>query len=825
MTRTTPRLLVSTLLFACGFAGVPSVAAAPARPVTLSNGQITAQLGDRGLVSIADATIGATYGFRQDDFAIAIGGTTYDSGALPAPARKAGQDRVTYTWTGNPYRLEVVYELKPGWRFVSKQVVVASAPAGTLRIDAVTVFRAAFAESVADVYVPKSARPNLGTGDYGGCLRFAGSNGLLAVVQNPFLEFRREANAFSIRYKPDIDWRTDEGPFAADRGLLAPYRLTGRRLPERMRPEWQLDPTDAPPGMDEAEVDAFTELVRTFLIYRPAKPLNLFVGWCVNDYQIDAATPEGRAEYRRILDRAAELGAAYVLYAPTNSDLSRRVESADDWSWENLLWLGLGQKIRKGEWDPRTDAVPPPVQDMLDYARAKHLKLVAYVYPVVPFSQNPAWLVAARNNPNRKYASLGVRGFQDWLIDTLVAFHQKTGIGGYAFDHTFLGYDGTSRYAQWSGWRRVMEELRRRVPDIAIDGRQAYHLYGPWSWLAGSYPHPTFNDEQPESFVPFPDLHFDRVSADRERYTAYRYKNYEFAPSEIVPGFITHQTSRSDDTGDMPQVKTDTDVRLSRFRARDWDYLGWRYSLLSSIAIAGWNNVLNMIPARDLEEHRHFSEEDTRWFRRWIEWTDINKDYLRRTRTILGQPALGAIDGTSAIVDDRGYIFLFNPNARRMTAELALDETVGLTGRLKPAPTNVTRATGLGRPRSAPTDVTRAQPGSAARVVLKELYPLEGRLVGKAGAGVWSFGDRVSIAMDGGSALVLELQPAPGGMHEPMLFNAPGTASIADGVLHVSGVRGEAGRPPTCSCSPRTLPAAADPDLWPLVAVEAVRRT
>jgi hypothetical protein len=39
---------------------------------------------------------------------------------------------------------------------------------------------------------------------------------------------------------------------------------------------------------------------------------------------------------------------------------------------------------------------------MLDYARAKHLKLVAYVYPVVPFSQNPAWLVAARNNPNRK---------------------------------------------------------------------------------------------------------------------------------------------------------------------------------------------------------------------------------------------------------------------------------------------------------------------------------------------------------------------------------------------------------------------------------------
>ncbi len=53
---------------------------------------------------------------------------------------------------------------------------------------------------------------------------------------------------------------------------------------------------------------------------------------------------------------------------------------------------------------------------------------------------------------------------------------------------------------------------------IVIDGRQTYQLYGPWSWLAGSYPHPTGNDEQPESFKPYPDLHFDRVSADRARF-------------------------------------------------------------------------------------------------------------------------------------------------------------------------------------------------------------------------------------------------------------------------------------------------------------------
>jgi hypothetical protein len=50
----------------------------------------------------------------------------------------------------------------------------------------------------------------------------------------------------------------------------------------------------------------------------------------------------------------------------------------------------------------------------------------------------------------------------------------------------------------------------------------------PWVWLAGSYPHPTGNDEQPESFTPYPDLHFDRVSADRIRFVNYWYRNYQF---------------------------------------------------------------------------------------------------------------------------------------------------------------------------------------------------------------------------------------------------------------------------------------------------------
>ena len=181
----------------------------------------------------------------------------------------------------------------------------------------------------------------------------------------------------------------------------------------------------------------------------------------------------------------------------------------------------------------------------------------------------------------------------------------------------------------------------------------------------------------------------------------------------------------------------------------------------STFPIAGWNNVIDMIPARDLEEYKNFSDADRKWFRRWIDWTAANKELLRRTRTILGQPAIGKVDGTSAIVGNRGYIFLFNPNGRRLDAEFSLDATIGLAG--------------------------------AGAVQLKELYPLENRLVGKPGSGVWSAGDRVSISMDGGSAVVLEVQPASSARPSPVLFGAPGTVALAGGQLSIDGVRGEAG--------------------------------
>jgi hypothetical protein len=778
--RRTYRILLSLI---CVLITVPALSRAA--DFNLKNSSTTAVFDENGLTSVKDLTSGAEVSFTLDDWSLTLDGVTLRSQESRPRIRKTGADEITYGYQFSGYQIEAVYRLKPGWRFVTKQLKVLHTHNPGFAVHQITPVNVTLKDAVGSAFIPSNYEAQIGQTiaqtrkrlpgrDYGAFLRLPENNGAMLVVQNPYLDVEHHGQSVTITYAPEMQWQAAWGTFASDIVCIGPYHLSGQRLPREMALEWKLPPSSTPDdGMDRAEIAAFTDCVHAFLIDSSPAPISVEVGWTLNDYQIDTGTLEGMAEYKRILDTTSELGIQTLLYAPGNSKLSERTKNMDTWGWEYVLWLNLGQKIRSGTWNPAKDPIPESATKMVAYAKQKNVGLLAYVYPSVPFAHDSSWLV---KRPKEEadgfdYASLGSRKFQDYLIRNLVVFQQRTGIAGYSFDYTWLNLSGSSSYAQWYGWRRVMESLRRASPHIVIDGRQSYQMYGPWSWLAGSYPHPTGADEQPESFQPYPDLHFDRVSADRTRFVNYWYRNYQFAPAEVIPGYATHQTERSMNV--PPDSETDghprkTKMIYTRDRTRDWDYLGFRYSFLSSIATGGWNNVVDMIPARDSEEAKHFSAADKTWIREWLNWTTQHKEYVRHTRTILQQPAVGHVDGTSMIVGDRGYLFLFNPNYRSLPADFHLDATIGLA--------------------------------HGEKFLLREVYPQRGRLLGKPGVGLWSFADEVRLSLDGTSATAFELIPAQS-FAQPIILNAASdrafstkpTAVLTGNTLSLTHIAGEPG--------------------------------
>jgi len=737
------------------------VGASTGRGETLENESVLATFDDNGLASLYDKQQNQALRFSADHWSFIIDHHLVDSLHLKPREHVREPDGMRYVFREGSFDVAVVYELKPGWRFITKQLFVTDRKNDVYTVRHVDVFHGRLDNSpraIVTAGLEEKVRRTRGLGDYAAFVRLDDGWGGMFLVQNPFMQWEYEDGHFSMDYRADMTWKNEYGPFASDRACVGTYDLTGQLSPASIshRSSWLLEPewSLVDEKIDMGEIEAAIDCVRAFLLYRPVKSARIHVPWCENDYQIDVATKDGAAQFKRIVDTASALGVEHMLYTVRNEDIALQENASDNWHWEHLLWLNMGIQVRQNRWDPRKDPLPAKTRELMEYAASKNVRLMAYVYPTLAFEHDEDFLTTrAAKNP-QVVASFGSRAFQDWFIDTLIAFKKRTGISGYAFDYWSMKVLGTSEYAQWYGGRRVLEELRRRAPDIVIDGRQQYHGYGPWIWLAGTYPHPTGGDEQPESFEPFPDLHFDRSSGTQQRLTSYWFRNIQFCPTELMPGFIGHQTARKNADGDV--------IYDADFNIRDWDYLGWRFSLFSSIATAPFAHCVDMIPARDLREFKLFSEdvETQAFIRGWFDWTDENIEILRNLRSIIGPPAVGRADGTAAMEGDHGFIFLFNPNHRKVSAEFTLDASLGLT--------------------------------DGDHFVIKQLFPEEGKYVGAPQTGIFRHGDQCSFLMDGTSAWVLEVQPFRESAL-PLLFNVRGSATLDGETLHLTGVEGEVG--------------------------------
>ncbi|KAJ1455328.1 hypothetical protein M885DRAFT_565260 [Pelagophyceae sp. CCMP2097] len=495
----------------------------------------------------------------------------------------------------------------------------------------------------------------------------AESHGFFVSVANPFFTVTQNGAATALAYDAGVDLGyaagvdlSDDGfAYDAEPGVLGATRLQGYAYGD----------------VNLGERRAFLDCVESFLMDGPArlnKTVKVNVAWDESDYQIDVGTPEGVAEYAQIIAANARLGISHVVYEPQNSRHASRFNSTDGWGWEASLWFSMGERIREHQWDPRSDAVPDDILKAVSAAAAQNVSLLAYVYPCLAFEAWPEHVLGGA-------LDISPPEVRHWLFDTLHSFLRKTGASGFAWDHGIFAGDETKRYSQWRSWMSILKRLRLAKPDIVMDHRQTSHAWGPWYQLAGSYAEPLAGDENPETYgVPVPSLHTDHVAADKMRIVNHVYARQQLLPPQRMPGFVFHQTERTDDNG--TNACFGSEKLCYDFHTRDTDLVGSKYSVLSSIGTAGLNNVFAMIPARDADEASQLPAAFYDFVSSWLKWTDAHLACLAKMQPIatLPAPAFGTVDGFACFDADEGFAFLFNPALRGRGAELRLDESLGL---------------------------------------------------------------------------------------------------------------------------------------------------
>ena len=313
------------------------------------------------------------------------------------------------------YQLTTIYTLQSGWQFLQKQLDFKNIYSKTI-----TSVETTF--TITNMNIPSTSivfNQQDTDRQHAAFLRTGrASFGLFVTWQHPFGLYSITSNNQTVTSSYNAGIETS---YLSEGFLIGFYQLSSY---------WHTK------DINYAERQAYVNATSFFFTVPPRnQSLKHVVGWDNNDYQIDIATEHGVEEYKRLINRCAQLGVTSITFAPSNSNVSRRDQGTDDWGWESILWMSLGEKIRLEQWKPYRDSIPPTVQYLLDYAAIKQVKLVPYVYPSLGYrssGQDQAWLV---ENPHCRNvcASFTSVEFQHYFLQLLIDFAQVTG------NSSFLG--------------------------------------------------------------------------------------------------------------------------------------------------------------------------------------------------------------------------------------------------------------------------------------------------------------------------------------------------------------------------------------------------
>jgi hypothetical protein len=368
-------------------------------------------------------------------------------------------------------------------------------------------------------------------------------------------------------------------------------------------------------------------------------------------------------------------------------------ECGIDWVTDSHPWCGEIDEMN-GLGPGGHFALGPLPARLLEYARRKNVKVV--FWPTMtntdpwwkqkgkPFrSDRPDWgmfpegqTVTGQFITGRvikrflKGNCLGNQPFYDWLM-CLQLDGMRTGyFSGWVMDGDFFGgggviipancpsaqhdhLPGDSNYGCERALNRMIATIRREFPDIFIGPmcRPPMDL-GIWSNRGADSVFTLDEFGVPNALPGLSEQPINVMMGDKLRRWSRVRVHHHFFPHYM----------------DQPLVF----AAPKSMKGPDWAMEKIDYVMLS--ALSSSPKQLYYLPTK-----AGIPAGDKAEIRRWLDWGRKNVRYLEVRKDLPQWPEAGKVDGSAHIIEDRGLIFVFNPNPSALSGQFRLDrESIGL---------------------------------------------------------------------------------------------------------------------------------------------------
>ncbi len=528
--------------------------------------------------------------------------------------------------------------------------------------------------------------------------------GLFTGIENPFYQSALSEQGVALSYEPGLILQAGED-YESEAQFIGIYKKSGVMLEDSARP-FRYPNGSAYIPIDRNESRAMRAFALDYLQPEQQTFLNINYHFFHPLPQLPSSAQD-QWYFEKTIDAFADIGGDMFIFKPLHR---HRKPDASTPYW-NVLPDDKGAMARQ----------------IADYAEAKGIGYGFYLGIAGGHGQegNPAGLpfrpeetgwkkqdAAGRRAPDN---CIGCDDFYEWWFQVHDNTIKQYKLRNWSWDPS-LGsamnchdesHGHVAGKGAYKGWRRCIE-LTRRLKEsnsgLFIQGFYGTKHFGLWG-LKHTDQHEVYNEQ-----TAIVCTHHTQISDDRQNADGLRFQNYWSMRFRFLPTVIGHAL-----------VHRMSEGEFDRELIKAWDFYGWRYSLMSALAVSG-----SVMPAI-LPVESDLVPGYAAFYRKWTQWAKAHFDYVQYTEPFGEQVQPGCIDGYARIKCDHGFVFLFNGNPRSTMIRFEVGDEINLH-----------------------------QSGIYEFV---EIYPAEGRPVrDNHGQRVFGLGDKASLTLPANSCELLELR-------------------------------------------------------------------